>query len=145
MCPKAGWDGQVPRAVGIPSYLQLHLWTIQNTEELLEYLEKVCCRPGSPKETQITAACQGLAYAYQAQFKTIQHPQGEENTSGSDDNTTDSPTPVKPCSSSNFCNRLCSCSEHCDRHWRHSNPRSVHCGCSCYRSCGCSTYCMEHS
>jgi len=57
-------------------------------------LEKVCCSSGNSREAQITAACWGLASAYPALFKTIQHPQGEENTSGSDDNAMDSPIPV---------------------------------------------------
>lgn len=60
----------------------------------MKYLEKVCCYPGNPKAIQISAACWGLAHAYHALFNTIQHLQGEENTSESDDNTTDLPTPT---------------------------------------------------
>jgi len=33
---------------------------LQNPEKLLEYLEKVCCLPGNPKETQTTAVCWDL-------------------------------------------------------------------------------------
>ncbi|KAK4810672.1 hypothetical protein QYF61_007472 [Mycteria americana] len=48
----------------------------QNPEKLVEYLEKVCCDPGSSKEIQITAMCWGLAHAYRALFNTIHNPQG---------------------------------------------------------------------
>lgn len=30
---------------------------LQNPEKLVEYLEKVCCHPGNPKDAQITAVC----------------------------------------------------------------------------------------
>lgn len=35
---------------------------LQNPEKLVGYLGKVCCRPGNPKEAQISAVCQGLAH-----------------------------------------------------------------------------------
>ena len=40
--------------------------------------------------------CWGLAHAYQALFSAVQDPQGEENTSGSDDSATILPTVIDP-------------------------------------------------
>ncbi|KAM9644848.1 uncharacterized protein ACIBXB_013057 [Morphnus guianensis] len=60
---------------------------VQNPEELVKYLEKVCCHPGSSREIQITATCWGLAHAYRALFDTTQHPQGEEKVSGPNNKT----------------------------------------------------------
>jgi len=37
---------------------------IQNPDNLVKYLQKVCCHPGNSRETQITAMCWGLAHAY---------------------------------------------------------------------------------
>lgn len=51
---------------------------VKNPEKLVNCLKKVCCHTGSSGETQINAACWGLAHACQALFSTIQHPQGEE-------------------------------------------------------------------
>jgi len=36
---------------------------IQNPDNLVKYLQKVCCHPGNSRETQITAMCWGLAHA----------------------------------------------------------------------------------
>ncbi|KAK4810665.1 hypothetical protein QYF61_007465 [Mycteria americana] len=56
---------------------------VLNPENLVEYLEKVCCHPGNSRETQITAMCWGLAHAYRALFNTIQNPQGSgDKTTG---------------------------------------------------------------
>ncbi|XP_074889985.1 uncharacterized protein LOC142033685 [Buteo buteo] len=55
---------------------------VQDPEELVKYLEKVCCHPGSSREIQITATCWSLAHAYRALFDTTQYPQGEEKVSG---------------------------------------------------------------
>ncbi|KAK4821888.1 hypothetical protein QYF61_004404 [Mycteria americana] len=61
---------------------------VPNPEKLVKYLEKVCCHPGSSRETQITATCWGLAHACRALLNAIQNPQGEEKVSGSDDKMT---------------------------------------------------------
>ena len=61
---------------------------LQNPENLVEFLELLCCLPGSSRESQITAVCWDLAHVYQSLFNTIQHPQEEKNNSGSDDNAT---------------------------------------------------------
>jgi len=37
---------------------------IQNPDNLVKYLQKVCCHPGYSRETQITAMCWGLAHTY---------------------------------------------------------------------------------
>jgi len=50
---------------------------VQNPDNLVKYLQKVCCHPGNSRETQITAMCWGLAHAYQALFNLIQCPKGE--------------------------------------------------------------------
>ena len=55
---------------------------VQNPEELVNSLEKVCCHPSSSRKIQITATCWGLARAYRALFDTTQYPQGEEKVSG---------------------------------------------------------------
>lgn len=52
---------------------------LQNPEKLVEFLELLCCLPGSSREAQITAARWDLAHVYQSLFNTIQHRQGEEN------------------------------------------------------------------
>ncbi|XP_049650052.1 uncharacterized protein LOC126035469 [Accipiter gentilis] len=54
---------------------------VRDPEELVKYLEKVCCHPGSSREIQITATCWGLAHAYRALFDTTQYPQREEKVS----------------------------------------------------------------
>jgi len=50
---------------------------IQNPDNLVKYLQKVCCHHGNSRETQITAMCCGLAHAYQALFNLIQCLKGE--------------------------------------------------------------------
>ncbi|KAM9591498.1 uncharacterized protein ACIBXB_006299 [Morphnus guianensis] len=60
---------------------------VQNLEELVKYLENLCCHPGSSREIQTTATCWGLAHAYRALFKTTQYPQGEEKVSGPNNKT----------------------------------------------------------
>ncbi|XP_074878635.1 uncharacterized protein LOC142028689 [Buteo buteo] len=60
---------------------------VQNPEELVKYLEKVCCHPGSSREIQITATCWVLTHAYRALFNTTQYPQGEEKVSGPNNKT----------------------------------------------------------
>jgi len=49
----------------------------QNPDNLVKYLQKVCCHSGNSRETQITATCWGLAHAYRALFDLIQCPKGE--------------------------------------------------------------------
>jgi len=51
---------------------------VQNPDNLVKYLQKVCCHPGNSRETQITATCWGLAHVYQALFNLIQCFKGEE-------------------------------------------------------------------
>ncbi|XP_049649681.1 uncharacterized protein LOC126035292 [Accipiter gentilis] len=60
---------------------------VQDPEELVKYLEKVCCHPGSSREIEITATCWGLAHAYRALFDTTQYPQGEEKLSRANNKT----------------------------------------------------------
>jgi len=51
---------------------------LQNLDELVKYLQKVCCHSGNSRETQITAACWGLAHTYRAAlFNTVQCLKGE--------------------------------------------------------------------
>jgi len=50
---------------------------IQDTDNLIKYLQKVCFHPGNSRETQITAVCWGLAHAYRALFNLIQCPKAE--------------------------------------------------------------------
>jgi len=50
---------------------------VQNPDNLVKYLQKVCCHPGNSRETQITAMCWGLAHAYRALLNPIQCPKGE--------------------------------------------------------------------
>lgn len=52
---------------------------LQKPAKLVEFLELLCCLPGSAREAQITAACWNLAHVYQSLFNTIQQRQGEEN------------------------------------------------------------------
>ncbi|KAM9590790.1 uncharacterized protein ACIBXB_005859 [Morphnus guianensis] len=69
---------------------------VQNPEELVKYLEKVCYHPGSSREIQITATCWGLAHAYRALFDTTQYPQGEEKVSGPNNKTMSSAVTQTP-------------------------------------------------
>ncbi|XP_049650076.1 microtubule-associated protein RP/EB family member 1-like [Accipiter gentilis] len=64
-----------------PTFWKFTPEQVQDPEELVKYLEKVCCHPGSSREIQITATCWGLAHAYRALFDTTQYPQGEEKVS----------------------------------------------------------------
>jgi len=50
---------------------------VQNPDNLVKYLQKVCCHPGNSRETQITTTCWGLAHAYRAMFNTVQCLKGE--------------------------------------------------------------------
>jgi len=137
---------------------------LQNPEKLVEYLEKFCCHPGDPREAQITATCWGLASACQALFNTIQHPHGEVNTSGSDDDATDPPTPVIVSAATpvpaagpvgalsivtdpavtptlwflQLLHKPCSCFSFCNRPCGSRNSYYRSCGCFKYRneSCG---------
>ncbi|GAB0184017.1 hypothetical protein GRJ2_000867000 [Grus japonensis] len=71
---------------------------VQNPEKLVEYLEKVCCRPGNSRETEIVAMCWGLGHGYQALLNTIQYHQGKEKVSRSDNKPTGTvatPTPAR--------------------------------------------------
>lgn len=70
---------------------------VQNIEELVKYLEKVCCHPGNFRETKISAKCWAIAETFQALFDYIHYPQGEKKVSGLDNKTT-------------------ACSYPCDRH-----------------------------
>jgi len=55
-----------------PVFLKLTPEQVQNQNKLVKYLQKVCCHPGTSRETQITAMCWGLAHAYRAMFNTVQ-------------------------------------------------------------------------
>jgi len=51
---------------------------VQNPDNLVKYLQKVCCHPGNSREIQITSMCWGLAHTYRPSvFNTIQCPKGE--------------------------------------------------------------------
>jgi len=54
---------------------------IQNPDNLVKYLKKVCCHPGNSRETQITTMCWGQAHAYRALFNTVQCLKGERGRS----------------------------------------------------------------
>jgi len=82
----------------------------------------VSCHLGNSREAQITTLFSGLDHAYRALFNTIQHPQGEENASGSGDNAV---YPPSPCSSYDYSKKYC----------RWCNP--------CCGSSGCSKYCKK--
>jgi len=58
-------------------FLKLTPEQVQNPDNLVKYLQKVCCHPGNSRETQITATCWCLAHAYRALFNLIQCPKGE--------------------------------------------------------------------
>jgi len=61
---------------------KLTLEQVQNPDNLVKYLQKVCCHPGNSRETQITAMCWGLAHTYRAAlFGTVQCPKGERGGS----------------------------------------------------------------
>jgi len=61
-----------------PMFFKLTPEQVQNPEKLVKYPQKVCCRPGNSRETQITATCWGLAHAYRAAlFNTVQSPKRE--------------------------------------------------------------------
>jgi len=69
----------------------------QSPEELVKYLQKVCCHPGNSRETQITAACWGLAHAYRAAlFNTAQILKGERRGSEAAGTATGTAPPVSP-------------------------------------------------
>ena len=78
---------------GPPVFWNFTLEQVQNPEELVEHLEKVCCHPDNSRETQITATCWGLAHAYRALFNTTQ---GEAKVSGSDNKMTATAAPQAP-------------------------------------------------
>jgi len=60
-----------------PMLFKLTPEQVQNPDEVVKYLQKVCCHPGNSRETQITAMCWGLAHTYRALFSLIQCPKGE--------------------------------------------------------------------
>ena len=72
-----------------PVYWNFTPKQVQNPEELVKYLEKVCCHPGNSREAQLTATCWGLAHAYRVLLNTTQYPQKEEKGSRSGNKTTD--------------------------------------------------------
>lgn len=53
-------------------------------KKAIECFIKVCPDPGNARDLQLAALCWGLAHAYQRVNNIIQHPQEEENASGSD-------------------------------------------------------------
>lgn len=61
---------------------------VQNIEELVKYLEKLCCHPGNFRETKISAKCWAIAETFQALFDHIRCPQGEKKVSGLDNKST---------------------------------------------------------
>ena len=73
---------------GVWNFISEHL---QNPEKLVEYLGKVCCRPGNPKEAQITAVCQGLAHTTELCSALFSILKGKR--AGSADSAAASPTP----------------------------------------------------
>jgi len=47
-----------------PVILNLMPEQVQNPDELVKYLEEVCCHPANSRETQIIAKCWGVAHVY---------------------------------------------------------------------------------
>jgi len=74
------WDslGKFLGQWAAPVFLNLTHEQVQNPDKLVKYLQKVCCHPGSCRETQITTTCWGLAHGYRAAlFNAIQCSKGE--------------------------------------------------------------------
>jgi len=70
---------------------------VQNPDNLVKYLKKVCCHHGSSRETQITATYWGLAHAYRASlFNLIQCPKGERGGNEAAGTATGTAPPAGP-------------------------------------------------
>lgn len=91
------WDkmvmaGKVCEGIWAGIYQDCHLWWFWNSplnnsgilKKTIECFIKVCPDPGNARDLQLAALCWGLAHAYQRVNNIIQHPQEEENASGSD-------------------------------------------------------------
>jgi len=126
-----------------PVFLKLTPEQVQNPDNLVKYLQKVCRHPGNPRETQISATCWGLAHAYRAAlFNTIQCPKGEgggNKAAGTATSATPPAGPAAPPAQQAVTappDRQCGC--HChgcrgcpgfpDRHGDYSSSGSRHCG-----------------
>jgi len=60
------WDG-MSKYLGQwapPVFLKLTPEQVQDPDNLVKYLQKLCCHLGNSRETQITTMCWGLAHAY---------------------------------------------------------------------------------
>jgi len=80
----------------LPVYFKLSPEQVQNPDNLIKYLQKVCCHPGNSRETQITATCWGLAHTYRALFNLIQRPKGERGGNEAAGTATGAVPPVGP-------------------------------------------------
>jgi len=82
-----------------PASLKLTPEQVQNPDNLVKYLKKVCCHPGNSREMQITAMCCGLAHVYRALFNLIQCSKGEgggNEVSGTANDTSHPAGPAAP-------------------------------------------------
>jgi len=96
------WDsmGRCLEQWAPPVFFKLTPEQIQNSDNLVKYLQKVCCHPGNSRETQLTAMCWGLAHAYRALFNLIQCPEGESVGERSSRHCGWRCPPSRPCSPS---------------------------------------------
>ena len=79
-----------------PVYWNFTPAQVQNPEELVKYLENICCHSGNSREAQLTATCWGIAYTYRVLLNTVQHPQEEEKGSGSGKKVTETAATTSP-------------------------------------------------
>jgi len=78
-----------------PMFFKLTPEQIQNPDNLVKYLQKVCCHPGNSRETQITTTCWVLAHAYKAAlFNTVQCLKGERG--GNEETGAAPPSDLEP-------------------------------------------------
>jgi len=67
------WDsmGGCVGQLAPPIPLKLTPEQVQNPDNLVKYLQKVCCHPWNSRETQINAMCWDPAHAYRAMSNTV--------------------------------------------------------------------------
>jgi len=69
---------------------------VENPDNLVKFLQKVCCHPGNSRETQITTMCWSLAHVCRAMFNLIQCPKRERGGKEAAGTTTGAAPPAGP-------------------------------------------------